>query len=421
MIILRLVSRCGRRLAATLTALWSTAAAAVVVGAAPLPDSTWVGLASLPGQGRAAVFALAVDPTDDQAVLASNSQGSLLRSTNGGAGWTVVHAGKSPVNAIAFDPNSPRVVLAGTRGGGGLMSRDGGATWSSAGGLEGRSVHAFAFALDSMYAGTDTGVYASADGSKWTASGAAGHSISAIAVEAIHPPVRVVAGSDAQTGARGLVLFQTLDGGTTWTQLATTITGTMIVSMAAGPLPPTGNVRPLLVGTNTGLFASGDNGSTFAPISGGGLLPTTDYTDLAFVTTHFDRFYAASDGGGSASGGVWRTTDGAATFTSLRPPELAVTALAVSDDEQPVLYVATFDPSTHTPSLWAFHDTGGPPVGPVRSPRPVGSGASPERPPDTSSLSQLLSSPELPYLGLGLGALAVVLTAIAAHLRGRQR
>ena len=98
-----------------------------------------------------------------------------------------------------------------------------------------------------------------------------------------------------------------------------------------------------------------------------------------------------------------------------------MTALAVSDDEQPVLYVATFDPSTHTPSLWAFHDTGGPPVGPVRSPRPVGSGASPERPPDSSSVSQLLSSPQLPYLGLGLGALAVVLTAIAAHLRGRHR
>jgi hypothetical protein len=34
---------------------------------------------------------------------------------------------------------------------------------------------------------------------------------------------------------------------------------------------------------------------------------------------------------------------------------------------------------------------------------------------------QILSSPQLPYIGLGLGALAVVLAAAAAHMRGRYR
>lgn len=395
--------------------------AALTGHSAALPDATWVALPSLPGQGRAAVFALAVDPTNNQDVLAANSQGSLLRSTDGGARWGLVHAGKNAVNAIAFDANSARVVLAGTRGNGALISRDSGATWSPAAGLETRNVRAFAFALDGMYAGTDGGVYASADGQSWRASGLANHTISAVAVEAIHQPVRLIAGTDAQAAAGGLPLFESIDAGATWKQLAPPITGTMTVRLTSGPLPATGNIRPLLAGTNTGLFLSTDNGATFSPLSGGDLLPTTDYTQLAFVTSHHDRFYAASDGGGSGSGGLWRTDDAGSTFRSLQPPEPSVTALAVSNDEQPTLYVATFNPATHVASMWALHDTGAPPVGPVRSPAPVVSGASPVRPADSSSISKLLSSPELPYIGLGLGALAVVLTAIVAHLRGRYR
>src|SRR5207253_3506248 len=140
-------------------------------------------------------------------------------------------------------------------------------------------------------------------------------SITARAGEAIHSPVRLVAGSDLQGSGGVLPLFQGMDGGVTWTQLSPPITGTITVKLAAGPLPPVGNIRPLLVGTNTGLFASNDNGASFNPLSGGGLLPTTDYTQVAFITTHFDRFYAASDGGGAGSGGLWRTNDAGQTCT----------------------------------------------------------------------------------------------------------
>jgi hypothetical protein len=193
------------------------------------------------------------------------------------------------------------------------------------------------------------------------------------------------------------------------------------VRLAAGPLPPTGNVRPLVVGTNTGLFLSTDNGVTFNPLSGGALLPTTDYTQIDFITDHFDHFYAASDGGGSRSGGLWRTSDGGQSFVSLQPPQASVTALAVSNDEQPTLYVATFQPSTHQPALWASHYTGGTPQGPPSIATPVASGARSGHPGATSVVSRILAAPELPYVGLGLGALAVVLTAVVSHLRGRYR
>jgi len=388
--------------------------------AAAQPDSTWVALGPLPGQGRVALFAMAVDPANNQVVLAANSQGYLLRTTNGGGSWTTVHSATSTVNTIAFSPNVAGFVLAGTRGGGALASKDDGATWTAVGGLDGRNVRVFGFALNLVVAGTDRGVYTSSDGLRWAQSGLTSPTISAIAVEAVHEPVRLLASSDAQASGATLSMWLSVDGGATWKRSSPAISGTMTLRLVSGPLPPVGNVRPLLAGTNTGLFTSSDNGATFNPLSGGGLLPTTDYTQVAFLTNHHDRFYAASDGGGSGSGGLWRTNDGGQTFASLRPPQSSVTALAISNDELPTLYVATFQPSTHAVTLWTYHDTFGPPVGPPTSPSPLATAARLRHVSD-AGLMGFLSSPQLPYIGLGVGAIAVVLTAIAAHLRGRYR
>src|SRR5260370_34338341 len=109
------------------------------------------------------------------------------------------------------------------------------------------------------------------------------------------------------------------------------ISGTVVARLASGPLPPTGNVRPLVAGTNAGIFISTDNGATFTPLSGGDLLPSTDYAQIAYVTDHSDRFDVASDGGGSRSGGLWSARDNGQPFTSLVPPIPTITALAVSN------------------------------------------------------------------------------------------
>jgi photosystem II stability/assembly factor-like uncharacterized protein len=416
-----LVSLLRQRLGATFVAVWVIVIATLNAVADAPTDSTWVALKPLPHQGSSALFALAVDPSNNQVVVAGNSEGSLLRSPNAGTSWVTVHTGKADVIAISFSPFTTGLVVAGTRGSGVLASRDGGATWSSTSGLEGRTVRAFAFALTLVAAGTDRGVYLSSDGFTWTQSGLANRTINALAVEAIHAPVRLVAGSDSQASGGILPLYQSLDAGATWTQFNPPISGTIAVKLVAGPLPPTGNIRPLLVGTNTGLFASTDNGASFNPLSGGGLLPTTDYTQVNFITDHHDRFYAASDGGGSKSGGLWRTDDGGQSFTSLDPPERSVTALAVSNDEHPTLYVATFRPSTHTASLWTYHDTFGTPQGPPVTASPVSSGSRTSHSDSSFSLSAFFASPQLPYISLGIGALIVICTAVVAHLRGRVR
>jgi len=386
-----------------------------------LPPSTWVALSPLPNQGPSAVLALGVDPLNNQVVIVGRSDGALMRSADGGSTWNVAHGAGARILTIAFSPSKTGFVLAGLGGGGALASKDDGLSWGQVNGLEGRSVRAFAFALTLVAAGTDRGVYASADGLAWRPSGLPKISIGELTVAAIHDPVRLVAGSNAAS-ASGPLLFQSIDGGTTWVQIKAAISGKVVSSLAAGPLPPASTTRPLVVGTNTGLFTSPDKGVTFAPVSGGGLLPSTDYTQIAFVTTHFDRFYAASDGGGSASGGLWRTRDAARHFASLAPPMPSVTALAVSNDEIPTLYVATFRPADHVALLWAYHDTGASPQGLPTTPTPPTSGTRTNSPPPagTSGIGQLLLSARTPYIAVGVVALIVILMAVVSHFRGRR-
>ena len=392
--------------------------AAIAASADALPPSTWVPLASLPNTGRAPVFAIAVSPIDDRVVIAGGGTGGIYRSTDGGSSWTAVLAAKSAVLAIAFSPFNPEQVLAGTQGGGGFISTDGGAKWSAAAGLDGRQVRAFAFAKSLVVAATDRGVYSSDDGSSWSSSGLTSTSIDAIAVAAVNPPVRLVAGGDS-AGA-GIPLYESADAGDTWTPLTPAISGTVITKIAAGPLPPTGNVRPIVVGTNSGLFISADNGATFTALSAGALLPSTDYTQIGFTAAHHDRFYVASDGGGE-SGGIWATGDSGQHFSSLQPPLQSVTGLAVSADEQPLLYVATFRPADHQVFLWSYHDTGGAPQQPPGT-ASTATGAGLHRVGATDSdLSKLLAASQLPYIALGAVALGLLGLAVVSQLRSRRR
>jgi photosystem II stability/assembly factor-like uncharacterized protein len=419
-IIGRFVSLSGRRLAATLLALMGFVIASVGVQSASIPDSTWVALAPVPQQGHNALFALAVAPDNNQVLVAGNSQGSLFRSTDGGSTWKSVHAGRSKVLTIAFSPDDAAIVLAGTSGGGALASRDAGVTWAPATGLENRKVHVFGFALTVYAAGTDRGVYLSQDGFAWTQSGMTDGNIIALAVAAKHPPVRLIAGGDTSTAGATVPMFQSVDAGATWTPMNPAISGAEVARLAAGPLPPTGNVRPLVVGTNTGLFESSDNGATFSLLSGSDVLPSTDYTEAMFVTTHYDRFYVASDGGGSNVAGLWSTPDAGQHFTALVPPIPSVTALAVSNDEAPLVYIATFRPSDHLPSLWVYHDTGGNPQGPGAAPTASGSRTQTNNANQFAGLFSVLGSPQTPYVALGIVALAVLLFAVISHLRGRR-
>ena len=200
----------------------------------------------------------------------------------------------------------------------------------------------------------------------------------------------------------------------------------MVAALAAGAVQK--DVRPLLMGTNSGAYISIDNGATWSgPLSGNGTLPASDFNQAVFVKDRYDRFYVASDGGGSDRGGLWATTDGGSHFTSLQVPLPEVTALAISNEDQPTLYVATFRPSDHSLWLWSYHDTGAAPKAPLSGAPAAVAAPAPARATLSATAGgnwalDLLSGPEAPYLAVGFAAGIVLLLTLVAYVRrGRGR
>jgi len=404
-----------------------------VGAAAANPDNTWVLLSPLPERLGSPIFAMAASPTEPQTLLVGTGGGTIYRSGDGGATWREVrHDPGHAVLSLAFNPYQKGVVLAGTRGAGVLRSADGGQTWAVQPGTDRAAARGFAFAKSFTAAGTDQGVLLGREAGGWTPAGLSQLSVSALAVAAANDPTRLVAGADASRGAEPLPLYSSPDGGVTWNEVkGLTTAANMVAVLAAGPVPPRGDTRPLLMGTNTALYQSTDGGQTWQQLTGGGALPATDFTAAAFVAGHPDRYYVASDGGASDRGGLWSTADGGQHFTSLRAPVSAVTALAVTGEEQPTLYVATFRPADHAVMLFSYRDSGGtpnPPNPPLTGAR-AGAGAAnavaagPAAPRSVAGwLALLLSGPEAPFLALGAGAAVVILLALAAYItRARWR
>ncbi|MBO0681957.1 MAG: hypothetical protein J2P45_02275 [Candidatus Dormibacteraeota bacterium] len=384
--------------------------------------NTWT-LLPLPERTSSPVFALAVDPQDANRVLVGTPSGHLYRSTQGGASWDLVGSGLGRgVLTLAFDPSHQGTVLAGTRGGGIWRSVDGGTSWSRDAGTEGRTVRSFVLGSPLAVAGTDTGVLVSSQGGSWTPAGLNQVAVSAVALPT---PSRLLVGGDQTRLNDPLPLYASPDGGHTWQPSTGSAGGSSIVSALAAAPGGTGNQNaPLVMGTNTGLFTSADGGATWKAVAGGGGLPATDYTSVAFAAGNPGHFYVASDGGASPQGGLWSTSNGGGAFTSLKPPVASVTALAASTDSQPALYVATFRPIDQAVMLWEYRDAGGTPQAPVGGvPKPAAGPASP--PPAAPAtartpgdwLKAVLQGPEAPYLVLGLLAVVVMLVAGVAYLR----
>jgi photosystem II stability/assembly factor-like uncharacterized protein len=388
--------------------------------AAP-PDATWLQLRTpVEGLDRP-VVALAVDPGNSQVLLVGTGDGTIYRSTDGGATWTPTRSGDGhAVAALAFNQFKPGAVTAGLVGEGALRSGDGGQSWAPVGGLERLTARAFAFGKNIWTVGTERGVYTSKDGTTWLAGGLPQLSVSALAMAAVNDPVRIVAGADASRGNEAVPAYQSPDAGGSWSPLQLPQSAsTLVATVAAGPLPPQRDVRPLFMGTNAGLFTSTDNGATWVQVKAAEL-PAADFTQVAFTANHFDRLYVASDGGASDRGGLWVTNDGGQSFRSLQVPVASVSALAVTQDETPIVYVATFRPLDHAVMLWAYRDTGGPPVVPQLAPAsPPPAATTPKvAPPPRDWWRALLLGPEAPFLFIGMGALAVLFLAMVSYARG---
>jgi photosystem II stability/assembly factor-like uncharacterized protein len=393
--------------------------AGIAPAAAAGPDNVWVTLAPLPEHVSDAIFAVAVNPSDSQTVLVGTPTGRIYRSTNGGTGWTLVarDLGRG-VTALSYNPFKPGLAYAGTRGAGIYQSPDGGITWSRQSSAAETSVRAFAFGKSVAAAGSSQGILISQAGAAWTARGLNHVGVGALAMAAVNDPARIMAGGDASTHDDPLPLYFSIDAGANWTPVkAPPAASNIVAALAAGPLPPRSNTRPLLMGTNSGAFISTDNGNIWAQLQG---LPATDFNLVAFAQDHPERFYLASDGGATERGGMWATADGGHTFRNLNPPVPSITGLALSNEDRPTLYTAGFRVADHAAMLWSLKDAGGSPSGPVEGVPPPRAKAAHSESPTGPSVDQwrlLLQGPEGPFLVVGMGAFLVLLLALFASLR----
>jgi PKD repeat protein len=210
------------RLASSLTGAWAP------LGPAPVTQSVYG------GQNSGRVDSLAVSSAGE--IFVGTAGGGVWTSSNNGASWTTstdqVSTGLA-IGAIAIDPTNPSIIYAGTGednncgdcfyGGGVLKSTDGGATWTveNPGGIFTGAAFA-SIAVDPnndqrVYAGTSNGFYVSADGgSTWVQrAGSVTDPTWGLALDPTTSPTTVYIATS------GLGVQKSIDGGVTFTTAST--------------------------------------------------------------------------------------------------------------------------------------------------------------------------------------------------------
>ncbi len=233
-------------------------------------------------QGEAAgrVSAIVVDPRDPAAVYVAAAQGGVWKSTDSGASWTPLTDALSSLasGALALDPSNPDVVYYGT--GEQHYSGD-------------------SFYGDGLYRSTDGG----ATWVKIASAASVGSYIARVSVNAADPNVLMVASN------RGLV--RSTDAGATW---SVRLFGGWANDLVQDPANP-GVAYTSLDGV--GVHKTTDGGATWSRLGGG--LPGSGYRRINLALAPSDPLvlYASFVAPNGALFGMYRTTDGGATWALL--------------------------------------------------------------------------------------------------------
>lgn len=234
---------------------------------------------------------------------------AALRKSGGGAGGAeITWSGRGPSNiggrtrALAVDIANPSVLLAGAVSGGMWKSTDGGTTWRTT---------------------TTPGQL---------------HSVTCIAQDR-RPGKRNIwyygtgelTGNSASGGGalyRGDGIFKSTDGGDSWAQIPSTVSGSpqafvnMFQYVWDIALDSSSTFDELYAATIGGIKRSTDGGTTWTTVLGGSSASNSRYTDVAITSTGV-LYATLSDanlngGTGAVSQGVLRSTDGI-SWTDIRP------------------------------------------------------------------------------------------------------
>ena len=251
------------------------------------------------------VTTVAIDPTNSNTIYAGAAQGGVWKTVNGGADWTPLTDVQCSLamGALAVDPVTPNIVYAGTGemnfssesyyGCGVLRSTDGGVTWTQLGGA----------VFD-----TPTG----------------GAYISKIVVD---PATAGSASSSTVFAATSFGLYKSVNSGGAWSRLLSASVTDVLQN------PSNGSVLLAAVGCSytscnpaslaNGVYKSVNGGATWSLVAGG--FPSFDVgrIQLAIAVSSPTTLYAAVQNAYGAGGndgtllGLFKSIDAGAAWTSL--------------------------------------------------------------------------------------------------------
>jgi photosystem II stability/assembly factor-like uncharacterized protein len=252
--------------------------------------------------------------------------------------------GGDQVNSLAVDPFDPRTVYAATFAGV-FKSSDGGTTWQR---LSGPGLPEFVKAL-AFHPTTPTTLYAAGcgapgnlvktvdGGSSWTpASSGLNSCLVALAIDPSNPSTIYVVGEG------GAGVFRSTDGGASWRSIRSGMDIQTVLAVAIDPV----NTSTIYAGAVLqGVFKSTDRGDRWNAASSG--LPTTPnpfVPDVLHPPTiqvlTVDPVTPSTVYAGAASllAGLFRTTNGAASWTTISPISGYVSAIVLDPSEPSTVY-----------------------------------------------------------------------------------
>lgn len=262
--------------------------------------------ASVRGDVSGRVNSIAVHPTDPNIAYACGAQGGVWKTTNGGTSWTALsdNLPSLATGAVAIAASSPGVLYLGT----------GEAN----------------FSIDSYWG---AGIFKSVDsGATWSPTGPidpnrAPLNSAAIAQLVVHPtdPNTVIAAVGTFLEGNRLFsggIYRSIDGGATWTRALGTglptgaVAGSDVLYDPADPNKVYAALGYVGGSANNGVYKSTNGGASFTKLAGG--LPTTNVgrINLAIARSNALVLYASVHNISTDQLlGIWRTGDGGTTWT----------------------------------------------------------------------------------------------------------